>query len=398
MSKVKYGAAVFALLVVGALAFVFISSGEDSTSTATEATSTSSQVDSPGSTLGSASSSSQTSANAQTTEGANLTESSQVQSTAAGESSQDSGTTTSGSQSEPFVFAAAGDFTGGDNARLVFESIADRNSDFTLALGDLGYVGNGNEQQWCNLVKDIVGNQYPFQLVAGNHDDEVSGDGDILEYRKCLPNRVGNITGDYALQYAFDYNDLARFIMISPDITGYGDGYDRGGRRYEWVRNQAESAREEGMRWVFIGMHKNCVTPGQKSCEIGEDIFNPAIDAEIDVILQGHEHGFFRSKQLAFNENCLAIRVNTFDADCVADDDNNFEAGAGSVLVISGAGGIGLRDVDLNDEEIEYFSGISGKNVEPTHGYAEFTVSDERIRSEFIGVNGSFEDTFTISR
>ena len=135
-------------------------------------------------------------------------------------------------------------------------------------------------------------------------------------------------------------------------------------------------------------MHKNCITPGQKRCEIGEDLFNLAIEAEVDVILQGHEHGFFRSNQLSFGEGCRAVEVDKFNADCVADDDNNFQAGAGSVLVISGAGGIGLRDVNLDDEEIGYFASVSASNVEPSHGYAEFTVNESRSAPSSLALTG----------
>ncbi len=380
------------LLVAGAIAVGLFACSNDAVETALPASTT--EADRTGTTL--ASSASVSSESSVTSESSTTIEEQVETTTEQVESTQTTPGTPANNAS--FSFAAAGDFTGGNNAIAVFDSIGSRSTDFTLALGDLGYVGNGNEEQWCSLVKAGVGDTYPFQLIAGNHDDRASGDGDILNYRQCLPNRVGEIDGDYAIRYSFDYENLARFILISPDIRTYGGSYARGTDNYNWVRSQAEQARADGLSWVFLAMHKNCITPGQKRCEIGEDLFNLAIEAEVDVILQGHEHGFFRSNQLAFGEGCRAVEVDKFNADCVADDDNNFQAGAGSVLVISGAGGIGLRDVNLDDEEIGYFASVSASNVEPSHGYAEFTVNESRISSEFIGVNGSFGDTFQIRR
>ena len=54
--------------------------------------------------------------------------------------------------------------------------------------------------------------------------------------------------------------------------------------------------------------------------------------------------------------------------------------------------------VDSNDEDKEYFEAVSAKNVDPSHGYALFTVSEDALSKDFIGVNGSFEDSFSLTR
>ncbi len=297
-----------------------------------------------------------------------------------------------------FNFAAVGDFGDTPEAELVLGAIAGVDPAFTAALGDLGYVGNGDEPEWCAFVTNIIGTEHPFQIVVGNHDDG-SKDGDLLEYLKCLPNKMDGVHGEYGIEYYFDYDDLARFIMISPDIDNYGFDYNRGGEHYEWVESAIDDAHDQGLPWVFLGMHKNCQTLGVKNCEIGEDIINLAIEAGVDVVLQGHEHAYSRSKQLAFGEGCSAIEADAdnINADCISGEGNIVRKGNGTIIVVSGAGGRELRDVDLDDDDIGYFETWNGANVGRSHGFTLFTVEEDLLQAQFVPVNGDFTDRFEIA-
>lgn len=300
----------------------------------------------------------------------------------------------------PFSFTAAGDLNSTAGADLVLTGIGQEKSDFTLALGDLGYGGNGKETTWCDFVKARVGSEHPFELIAGNHDDG-SVDGNITEYAKCLPDRIGNITGNYGTEYYFDFGNMARFIMISPDINTYGFDYsegDSGGTHLQWVIDAVKDARSKNIDWIVVGMHKNCITVGEKTCEIGADLLNNLVDLKVDLVLQGHEHAYFRSKQLALNpDTCPAMVVNEFNQSCIAKDGDKLQKGAGTIIVISGAGGAELRDVNLQDPEIGYFSSLNGKNVGNSHGYSLFDVREKTIKASFVPVDGSFTDSFSIT-
>jgi hypothetical protein len=260
----------------------------------------------------------------------------------------------------------------------------------------LGYVGLGNEAEWCKLVKDRVGKKHPFELVAGNHDDG-SRDGDIREYAKCLPDRLGNINGDYGIEYYFDYNKVARFIMISPDIDNYGFSYTNGSKHLKWVVDRVNEARKSSIEWIVVGMHKNCITPGDKECEISDDLLNKLVELKVDLILQGHEHSYFRSKQLALNaESCPAIVINSFNESCISDSDNKLEKGEGTVIVISGAGGRRQRNVNFQDAEFNYFKAVSGANSNESFGFSLFEISDSGLNASFVPAIGKFKDSFSI--
>ena len=300
--------------------------------------------------------------------------------------------------SSPFRFTAAGDFGAGTDARRVLSGIRESESEFSLALGDLGYVGIGNEPAWCEFVTDLVGNEYPFQLVVGNHDDgRKGGDGDFAAYAACLPDRLGGLTGEYGVEYYFDYNHIARFILISPDINNYGFDYAKGDEHYRWVRDAIDDAREQDISWVILGMHKNCITAGTKKCEIGEDILNLAIEKKVDIVLQAHDHGYYRSKQLALSDQCLAIEANSFNEACVVAEGSAFTQGEGTIIVISGAGGRPLRTANPNDSEIGYFDAWNGRNIGKTHGFNVFDVKKRVLQAEFEPVGaGEFSDSFVI--
>src|SRR3989304_8404357 len=124
-----------------------------------------------------------------------------------------------------FVFTSSGDFGASSDTERVLEAIVDSGSRFHLALGDLSYSQIKPESVWCEFVKSKVGDTFPFQLVAGNHEDD-GPNGDIDQFAKCLPNKIKGIVGSYAKEYYFDYKGLARFGLISPNPKINGKPYD----------------------------------------------------------------------------------------------------------------------------------------------------------------------------
>src|SRR5512143_2309353 len=70
----------------------------------------------------------------------------------------------------PFTFTAVGDYAATTNTSAVLDTIAASGAPFHLALGDLSYGAIQPDSAWCDYVKSHVGSQYPFELLAGNHD------------------------------------------------------------------------------------------------------------------------------------------------------------------------------------------------------------------------------------
>src|SRR3712207_298033 len=81
-----------------------------------------------------------------------------------------------------FVFTAAGDYGSSKDTTATLDLIARSGASFNLALGDLSYT-DAPESDWCRYVRSRVGDRFPFQLLAGNHEDDFGGDGHISEFR-----------------------------------------------------------------------------------------------------------------------------------------------------------------------------------------------------------------------
>lgn len=298
-------------------------------------------------------------------------------------------------------FTAAGDFGSSEHADAVLKTVKSLNSDLTLALGDLSYGMPGAEKQWCDYVTARLGEAYPFEVVAGNHESD-GLNGNIHAFASCLPNELPDLVGSYGTQYYVDVpakDPLVRFVMISPGLHFPGGTWDyqKGSARYDWTARAIDSAREKAVPWVVVGMHKPCLSVGRYGCESGPDLLDLLVAKRVDLILSGHDHSYQRSKQLRLSSDCNAIAVASFDKDCVADEDNKLVRGAGSVSVVVASGGRNQYQVSGSDSEADYFTSFAGGGDNPTYGALEVTVTQNQLRASFVrAAGGTHTDAFSI--
>ncbi len=342
-----------------------------------------------------------------------------------------------------FTFGTAGDFSAGTTFVNNIKKIGDLsnpnradNIDFFMVLGDLsytdipgGYSGyTPPESGWCQAVKDYLntgagkpsrdtfGETYPFQVISGNHEDDVPA-ALIDNFTKptCLPNRMTNAvintsytgtTGDnYGKEYYFDYpstgTPLARFIQIGANLNfTNGGSYSYSSTtspHFIWLSNAITSARNAGIPWIIVTNHENCISTGTKSCSISQSLFTYLTGKDssgrqrADLILEGHDHNYQRSKQLACGTDGV------YDATCVKGTGGSFTKGNGAVLLISGTGGNGLYTINTGLAETNYFEAWSGSNINPSYGFTKIDVSPTTIRANFVPTSGTFADSFTIT-
>jgi hypothetical protein len=304
-----------------------------------------------------------------------------------------------------FSFAASGDLGGNANTTNSLNALATSGADFFLALGDMSYDEVMPESAWCDYVKAKLPAGYPFELVAGNHENSgVNGNIDI--FRQCLPNQISGLNGDYAKEYYVDYppsQPLVRVVMISPALSFAGTSsysYNNGTTHQAWLGAAIDNARAAGIPWVVVGMHKNCITAGVKTCEIGPQLFNFLVDKKVDLILQAHDHGYQRSKQLALAAGCSSVTPNTYNASCVADDgsDSQYAKGNGPVLVIDGTFGRVPDIPSTTDAEAGYFAKFMGVGNTTRYGFMKYAVTDTSLSAQFVPTSaGTFTESWTIT-
>ena len=301
-------------------------------------------------------------------------------------------------------FTAAGDYAmSTSSTAAVLDALGATDPDAHFALGDLSYATTGEEQAWCDFVKARVGQTFPFELLAGNHESN-GQNGNINDFSACLPNQLPGVVGTYGRQYYVDVpkqNPLVRFVMISPDLAFPGGTwrYTAGSARYAWTQDTIDAARAASIPWVVVGMHKTCVSLSVYVCEVGPDLTNLLLSRRVDLVLTGHEHMYQRSKQLAHGDGCPALAVGSYNSGCVADPGDDLVKGAGTVFATIGTGGTTLRDVTAGGPEAGYFAAASGANQLPSYGFGDFDVTRDRLSMRFVPVaGGSFVDAFTITR
>lgn len=303
---------------------------------------------------------------------------------------------------DSFVLTAAGDIGSGAEASATLEQIPRLGADAHLALGDLSYGEPGAEEAWCRFVADRVGAGFPFQLVPGNH--EAAGeDGDIAAFATCLPNRLPGLVGDYPRQYVVDVpasEPLARLVVISPGVAFRDDTWDdtSDAWRAAWTREAIEDARDDGIPWVVVAMHKPCLSLGEYGCDPGPGNVDLLVESGADLVITGHEHLYQRTAQLGIGDGCESIAPEAISRSCVVDRGSELTAGAGTVFVTVGTGGTALREVHLGDPDAGSFAAWSGLNHRPSWGNLRVRLTPARMTVEFVPAIGSFVDEFRIER
>jgi hypothetical protein len=150
-----------------------------------------------------------------------------------------------------------------------------------------------------------------------------------------MPDRLGSTPGPggYGVNFASDLGPVT-VLSTSPDleVDGVEYAYDGGSAELAWLEAQIDAAQAED-DWVVVTMHKNCITIGNKSCEIGEAYAQWLVDAGVDLVVQGHDHDYQRTHALG--------SVVEDGVGSIADrgGDGETARGAGTVFAIVGTGG-----------------------------------------------------------
>lgn len=313
--------------------------------------------------------------------------------------------------SPSFTFTATGDYGSTQNTINNMKYISNTSgAAFNLGLGDFNYDTTVSANTWYNTyAKPYIPTSFPFEIVAGDHDTQLS------QLAVDLPDRIGlgSQSTAYAQQYYFDYpatSPLARFIMVSPVVLSQYH-YNKGGADYNWVSQRIADARSAGIRWVIVGMAEGCLfiySPSdKKACSSANaDLLNLLVGQKVDLILQAHVHAYLRSKQLALGANCTAINTTGYNPQCVVDSSSSLTEGNGTVIVNTGTGGKSLISLNTNpnlssyDPKTGYFASWMGSNANPRYGVSQFTISNTQISMQYVTVTkvrGSFADSFTIT-
>jgi hypothetical protein len=285
----------------------------------------------------------------------------------------------------------------------VLDTIAGLKPQFNLALGDFTYKA-GIEQEFCDMVKAKLGQDFPYELLTGNHESDKK-DGDIAKFVECLPNKLPGLKGEYGTQWFLDVpekNPLIRFVMVSPGIDFENEqhlDYSTQSERWNWTTTAIDGAASANIPWTVVAMHAPCLSVGRYDCKVGQDFANMLLKKKVDLVLTGHDHVYQRTHQLGLGAACPALVPDQFSAECITDSDATMAKGAGTVFTTVGVGGVGFYDVNDNDSEAGYFATWSGGNRDPAYGTLDVTATKDQLSARFVPAKDyTFTDAFTIGR
>jgi 3',5'-cyclic AMP phosphodiesterase CpdA len=205
-----------------------------------------------------------------------------------------------------FKIAFISDTALNSNTHTVLQLIKDEGADMVLHQGDIDNAENGPDSpiQWDQLVTNVLGADFPFFAVIGNHDvgtwDGTSGFQALLQARlDRIPD--AECIGELGVQAACSYKG---FFFIQ---SGVGT---RGGSQAEHADFIEEQFAQDDHIWHICSWHKNMqkMQLGEKSDETGWGVYEACREAGA-IIATGHEHSYGRTYLMAsFSEQIIQNR------------------------------------------------------------------------------------------
>ena len=224
-------------------------------------------------------------------------------------------------------------------------------AEFIIHGGDI--VENGtNEEMWQNFLNLSQNSlmQTTLAPVAGNHERQKEA-----FIRHFNLDTQGSVeTGAY---YSYDYSN-AHFVVLNTN-----DGSNNiSEEQLEWMRKDVTQARKAGAEWVIVGMHKGPYSTGSHVDDddilsMREEIIPVMDELDIDLVLEGHDHVFARTKVLKYDPNGPQYSA-AQETTVITESDGNMSAEYtlgtdGTVYVISNTAGAKLYGEEMTSSKVD---------------------------------------------
>ena len=241
------------------------------------------------------------------------------------------------------------------------------NADFVLHTGD--FVETGSiEDEWFDLFKrsapiltqttvaPVAGNHEVYSLQEGvrsfgaferrfNVNDALAGGAALTSGLKEDP--------DGGATYSFDWGRV-HFAVLNTNDNQHAQHSALSPAQLEWLKKDVRASRERGAQWVILALHKGIYSKGYHSLEdadirrVRQALTALIDDLRIDVVLQGHDHVYSRTKALKVRDNddpsFWPARVTQSDFTYDADFFKVLHAPKGAVFVTADTAGTKAND------------------------------------------------------
>lgn len=305
---------------------------------------------------------------------------------------------------ENLLVAFIGDQGNTEDASVVLRLIAAEGADAVVHNGDFDY--QDNPAAWENRINGILGPDYPYFAVVGNHDayawNGPDGYGARIAARQARVPEM-ECTGEPGVKASCYFRGLH---LIESCVGTHQLRADCGPDSSEHVEFIRDTLRAEDAIFSVCNWHKNQhdMQVGTKSDEVGWSAYQVCMDAGA-MIATGHEHSYSRTYALTDVGNAAAGHGATGASDII-----ELEPGS-TFAFVSGIAGAGVRNFSAvhHDDDTWWASYYTadrwlknGTNIGTlgNHGalFIRFHVdgNPRRARAYFKDVTGRMVDEFEI--
>ncbi len=163
--------------------------------------------------------------------------------------------------------------------------------EFVVNLGD--FVNDCTNEEWDSFFRNFAFSNMNTTMipVAGNHEGNLQWDKFNNIFNIGAAKGSLTTTGCY---YSFDWGDAHFAVLNSNDM------YPMSQQQLNWLKNDM---RASDAQWKIILMHRALYSAGKNINKpdtiIMREVLLPVVDElGIDVVFAGHDHMYFRTKQV----------------------------------------------------------------------------------------------------
>ncbi len=176
------------------------------------------------------------------------------------------------------------------------------NAEFVVNLGDFVNDCTNEEWNWYGEAFEKANTNLTLVPVAGNHEGNITNKFNIGWFDSMfnlLPGE-GPTNGVNGTYYSYDYGN-AHFCVVNSN-----DMYPMSQAQRNWIINDLT---ESDAHWKFLLLHRAVYSAGKNinkpdTLAMRETIIDIVDQTGVDVVLSGHDHMYFRTKQVAGDAVC----------------------------------------------------------------------------------------------
>ncbi|MBE6796001.1 MAG: metallophosphoesterase family protein [Ruminococcaceae bacterium] len=189
-------------------------------------------------------------------------------------------------------------------AALVMDAAMQSNkkAEFVVNLGDFVNDCTNEEWNWYGEAFMEANTNLTLVPVAGNHEGNITNKLNVGWFDNMFNLDAGKGAGNgvNGTYYSFDYGN-AHFCVVNSN-----DMYPMVEAQRNWIINDLSNSNAH---WKFLLLHRAPYSAGKNinkpdTLAMRETIIEIVDQTDVDIVLSGHDHMYFRTKQVAGDAVC----------------------------------------------------------------------------------------------